>query len=1727
MKKIYTGFLGRDSYGLSPTKNHQKPKFFRFISQTALGALLLLGSKAAYSQTYQPLAVTGFNQDVIANGIGIAGTSTTTSVDNSINAGANFAFLSLDYQLTADAAALTYGLPVNGQLTSPNLAGLTYTLMPYTGNNSLRLPNQNDFGTLTLATPVQLSSIYLAASSGDGSSTISVEILFSDGSSQTLSNISVTNWDDAAPAATPAIISNIGRVKRTTGVASTGNFKLFQITVPVELANQSKLVSGVKITKTDTGAESKIPNIFAVSGKTLSACPVIASASGAPASFTTATLSWALGSYGTGGTTATYTAEVYTDAAYTTPVTGSPFTGITGTSQTISGLMLDTTYYYKIKANNGTCDSEYITGSFTQAYCAATKTGTGTAYYINSVSTTGGYTNINNNTGTTIASSGYTNFAGTQIVSKPAGTSFNYSVTRNTQYTSLGIWVDWNSDLDFDDAGENIHYSIGAFGLPTVVNGTITIPAGTALGNYRMRVRSSYYFNTTLTACGGIATGEAEDYTIQVVTQPADCVTPDVPAITAEATGATISGTITAPATAPSGYILVRSSEATLTAQPVTGASYAVGTTLGNGTVIASGATVTSFSNFVAANTRYYYFVYAYNEGGLSCFGPKYSTAATANATTCAKAVQSATASNITNASATLNWSSIVGMGGAAATYTVEVYTDAALTALLGTYTTSTNTYALTGLTNGTTYWYHVKGETTGCDNDAWSATSSFIAQNSYTPLNVTGYNADVIANGTGIANVSTTNAVDAVNNSYIALDYERISGTVTTFGLPLNRTLTSAAITGLKFLMADYGGNNAIRLPAQNQSATFTVTTPVKLTDVYLALTSGSGTSTISAQLQFQDGTTQAASTFTLIDWYQAGTAAQPALISNIGRANRADNTGNVETGNSKVFYVTLPVDAANQSKLVSGVILTKTSVGATEPVPNVFAVSGKAIEVCPVLTSATATGATGTGATINWVLSATGAAAASYTVEIYTDATFTTPVASSPFTGITSTTYAATGLNALTTYYFRVKALNAECTSAYQTGSFTTLCVAPAAPTATAQIFCGGATVANLTATGVTGATITWYATATSTTPIAASTVLSTGLYFASQTISTCESTKTAVSVTVNTTAAPVAAAQAFCNSGTVSQLVATTLPGATVTWSTTQGGAALTGTEALVSGNYYVTQTLNGCTSAATMVTVTVGTTAAPTATAQAFCTGATASQLVATGATGAVFTWYATQGGTALMGTELLATGTYYVTQTVNGCVSVTAPVVVTINNTAAPTASAQTFCAGATAAELTATTLAGATVTWSATQGGAALTGTEALATGTYYVTQSLNGCVSTAAPVTVTVNPVTPVPLTAAQNFCAGATAVQLAATAQAGATLTWSATQGGTALAGTETLASGTYYVTQTVNGCVSAAVPVTVMVNPIPVAPVAAAQTFCSGATASQLVATGEAGATFNWFATNDGGGSLEGSEALVTGTYYVSQSVNGCTSPTTAVSVTVNTTAAPVASAQTFCEGATASQLTATTLTGATVVWEDAAGVAVTGTSVLASGSYFISQSVNGCESTATEVVVTINPIPAAPTGAATQALVEGDTVADLEFTSITGATINWYVQNSGGELLSIPDTTVLEDGVTYYATQTTNGCESLYYMVTVSLTAGVDGFALSHLVVYPNPTHDVITITNSNAITTVAVTNLLGQTVLTQNVNAETTQVNLSGLAAGTYILQVANANASTTVKIVKQ
>ncbi|HEX8269630.1 MAG TPA: MopE-related protein, partial [Flavobacterium sp.] len=142
-------------------------------------------------------------------------------------------------------------------------------------------------------------------------------------------------------------------------------------------------------------------------------------------------------------------------------------------------------------------------------------------------------------------------------------------------------------------------------------------------------------------------------------------------------------------------------------------------------------------------------------------------------------------------------------------------------------------------------------------------------------------------------------------------------------------------------------------------------------------------------------------------------------------------------------------------------------------------------------------------------------------------------------------------------------------------------------------------------------------------------------------------------------------------------------------------------------------------------------------------------------------------------------------------------------------------------------------------------------------------------------------------PMADAQTFCSGATVADLAAY---GTDIQWyPAATGGTPLDDAVLLQSGSYYASQTINGLESDRTEVQVTVTTTP-APAAEDQQFNSGATVSDLEATGT---NIQWYQNSAGGSPLSDATMLSTGTYYVTQTLNGCESARTAVEVTINET------------------------------------------------------------------------------------------------------------------------------------------------------------------------------------------------------------------------------------------
>ena len=154
--------------------------------------------------------------------------------------------------------------------------------------------------------------------------------------------------------------------------------------------------------------------------------------------------------------------------------------------------------------------------------------------------------------------------------------------------------------------------------------------------------------------------------------------------------------------------------------------------------------------------------------------------------------------------------------------------------------------------------------------------------------------------------------------------------------------------------------------------------------------------------------------------------------------------------------------------------------------------------------------------------------------------------------------------------------------------------------------------------------------------------------------------------------------------------------------------------------------------------------------------------------------------------------------------------------------------------------------------------------------------------------------------------------------------------------------------------------------------------------------------------------------------------------------------------------------------------------------------------------------------------APEGDTEQTFTEGETIANL---TVNGTNIAWYAERA--LLTPLPTNTPLTDGTTYYATQVFNSGKSIPLGVTARLAAGTEALDKNRLQVYPNPVSHVLTVTNNNVISTVAVYNTLGACVHRNVVSDVSAQLNLSELAPGVYFVHAEGDGYLKTSKIVKK
>ncbi|WP_333601295.1 reprolysin-like metallopeptidase, partial [Flavobacterium sp.] len=394
-------------------------------------------------------------------------------------------------------------ISTNGGTTWTTLLAAT----PNDGSESIVLPNTQGTtnrimikGTNHIFFDVSNTNFTITAASSD-TTPPSAPTLTASGTTVNATNLSWTTSTDNVGVTGYEVYQGAVLIGTTT---SATTFAVTGLTPATSYAFTVK----AKDNAGNFSAASNIVNVTTLADTTAPTAPVL-SASGTTS--TTTNLSWttATDNVGVSGY------DVYKDAVLLGSTT-------TATTYAVSGLIANTTYVFTVKAKDAAGNISVASNALsvtTTLFTYCTSQGNSVADEqigrvqlgtINNVSTGG---------------TGYTDFTAIST-NVTQGTSQTITITPNWTSTvfseGYGVFIDYNKDGDFADAGETVWTN--AASKTTPVSGSFTIPVTATLGATRMRV--SLKFNGIPTACETYGYGQVEDYTVVIV---ADTSAPTAP----------------------------------------------------------------------------------------------------------------------------------------------------------------------------------------------------------------------------------------------------------------------------------------------------------------------------------------------------------------------------------------------------------------------------------------------------------------------------------------------------------------------------------------------------------------------------------------------------------------------------------------------------------------------------------------------------------------------------------------------------------------------------------------------------------------------------------------------------------------------------------------------------------------------------------------------------------------------------------------------------------------------------------------------------------------------------------------------------------------------------------------------------------------------------------------------------------------------------------------------
>ncbi|KFF02470.1 T9SS type B sorting domain-containing protein [Flavobacterium reichenbachii] len=274
--------------------------------------------------------------------------------------------------------------------------------------------------------------------------------------------------------------------------------------------------------------------------------------------------------------------------------------------------------------------------------------------------------------------------------------------------------------------------------------------------------------------------------------------------------------------------------------------------------------------------------------------------------------------------------------------------------------------------------------------------------------------------------------------------------------------------------------------------------------------------------------------------------------------------------------------------------------------------------------------------------------------------------------------------------------------------------------------------------------------------------------------------------------------------------------------------------------------------------------------------------------------------------------------------------------------------------------------------------------------------------------------------------------------------------------------LAFGSYSIkTKNAAGCESNAVTIKIE-KPLdyPIAPLTdLLQPDCSNPKGKITINTSASAYSFDngltWTTSNV-------SEFLTPGDYFTKiKNSNGCVSEASKVVLIPFTdfTANPTgASVQTFCIQQN-TLIKDIIINGQNIKWYDSPSSEnfLTSGISLTERTYYATQTINNCESKRLAVTIKIQDTQD-PIGDANQRFCIQQNAA-IKNIKISGQNIKWYSEIMGG--INLSESTPLENGITYYATQTIIGCESERVPVTVQILEALTSECINYVDELPFP------------------------------------------------------------------